>query len=70
MALRLREAILVNGMLFNSEAWHGLKTAHIAKLEKVDESLLRGLLKAHSKTPKEFLHFETGTVPLRWIITH
>ena len=61
--------MLVNGMLFNSEAWHGLTTAHIAKLESVDEALLRGLLKAHSKTPKEFLHLETGTVPLRWIIT-
>ena len=69
VALRLREAMLVNGMLFNSEAWHGVTSAHIVKLESVDEALLRGLLKAHSKTPKEFLHFETGTIPLRWIMT-
>ena len=61
--------MLVNGMLFNSEAWHGVTSAHIVKLESVDEALLRGLLKAHSKTPKEFLHFETGTIPLRWIMT-
>ena len=69
VALRLREAMLVNGILFNSEAWHGVTNAHIVKLESVDEALLRGILKAHSKTPKEFLHFETGTIPLRWIMT-
>ena len=28
----------------------------------------RGILKARSKTPKEFLYLETGAVPLRWII--
>ena len=60
IALRLREAMLINGMLYNSEAWHGVTNAHIVKLESVDESLLRGLLKAH---------LETGTIPLRWIIT-
>ena len=65
VALRLREAMLVNGILFNSEAWHGLTNAHIVKLESVDEALLRGILKAHSKTPKEFLHLELGTIPLR-----
>ena len=69
IALRLREAMLINGMLFNSEAWHGVTNAHIVKLESVDESLLKGLLKAHSKTPQEFLHLETGTIPLRWIMT-
>ena len=67
VALRLREAMLGNGILFNSEAWPGVTSAHIAKLESVDESLLRGILKAHSKTPKEFLHLELGTVPLRWV---
>ena len=56
-------------MLFNSEAWHGITSAHIVKLESVDEALVRGLLKAHSKTPKEFLHFETGKISLRWIVT-
>ena len=40
----------------------------IHKLESLDEALLRGLLKAHSKTPKEFLHLELGTIPLRWIM--
>ena len=69
VALRLREAMLINGILFNSEAWHGVTLAHIAKLESVDEALIRGILKAHSKTPKEFLYLETGAMPLRWIIS-
>ena len=60
--------MLLNGILFNSEAWHGVTNAHIEKLEKVDEALLREILQAHSKTPTEFLYLETGTLPLRWII--
>ena len=60
--------MLINGILYNSEAWHGVTNAHIAKLESIDSALLKGILKAHSKTPTEFLHLETGTLPLRWVI--
>ena len=55
-------------MLFNSGAWHGLTNVHIVKLESVDQALLRGIWKSRSKTAKEFLHFENGTIPLTWII--
>ena len=68
VALKLREAMLLNGIPFNSKAWHGVTSAQIVKLEKVDEALLREILQAHRKTPTEFLYLETGTVPLRWII--
>ena len=61
--------MLINGVLYNSEAWHGVKDAHLVKLELLDNALLRGILQAHCKTPTEFLHLETGTVPLRWIIS-
>ena len=57
--------MLINGIIYNSEAWHGITDAQIAKLESVDEALLRGILKADIKKPKEFLHLETGTVPLK-----
>ena len=63
-ALQLRESMLINGMLFNSEVWHVLSNAKLVKLERVDQSLLRGILNSHSKTPKEFLHLVTGTVPI------
>ena len=68
VALRLREAMLLNGILYNSEAWHGMTDAHIATLESLDLSLLRGILNAHAKTTKEFLYLETGVVPIKWIL--
>ena len=68
VALKLRESMLLTGMLFNSEAWHGLTSANVAALEAIDQQLLRNILNAHSKTTKEFLYLETGTLPIRWII--
>ena len=45
--LQLRKAMFLNAILFNSEAWQGISDADIEHLEKVDEALLRGLLRAH-----------------------
>ena len=38
-------------------------------LEKVDEHLLRLLVKGHSKLPKEFLYLEAVAIPIRFIIS-
>ena len=43
MGLQLRQAMLINGLLFNSEGWQGLFNDEIKALEKVDEHLLRAL---------------------------
>merc|ERR1712240_593862 len=40
----------------------------IEQCEKVDESLLRGLLKAHAKISLEALYLETGSIPIKYII--
>ena len=40
----LREAMLINGILFNADAWYNMKEEDIVNLEKVDESLLRKFL--------------------------
>ena len=66
--LNLRQAMLINGTLFNSEAWHNVDDKDIIPLEKVDEALLRGLLSAHSKTPLEALYLETNSLPIRFIL--
>ena len=66
--LILREAMLINGILFNSEAWHGITTSDVASLERVDEALLRGVVGGHSKLPITALYLECGAVPLRYII--
>ena len=66
--LQLRQAMFLNGILFNSEAWQGISKSEIEHLEKVDEALLRGLLRAHPKIPLEALYLETGSIPIKYIL--
>ena len=68
VAVLLRNALLVSTMLCNAEAWYNTTKEDIQMLEKIDEQLLRKILKAPSKTPKEMLFLELGCVPLRLII--
>ena len=68
VAMKLRESMLLNGILFNVEAWYGTTLKQIKSLETIDEYLLRNILKAHKKTPKEFLYLETGALPIRWVV--
>ena len=58
----------MNGILYNSEAWHCLTETQIKQFQIIDNILLRKLFNAHSKTSKTFLHLETGTMPIRYII--
>ena len=62
--LRLREALFINGTLFNSEVWQGDIDEDIESLEKVDQALLRGILGAHAKIPTEALMFTDVTCQL------
>ena len=55
--------MLINGILFDSEAWHGVNLKQIKTLEAIYEDLLISILKLHRKTPTDFLY-----LPLRWII--
>ena len=66
--LQLRQAMFLNGTLFNSESWHGITNVELDIIEKVDEALLRGILKAHAKIPREALYLETGSMPIKYII--
>ena len=66
--LLLRQAILLNGTLFNSEAWHSLSSSQVDSFDKLDQCLLRGLLGGHSKIPVPSLYLETSQVPLRYIL--
>jgi hypothetical protein len=65
----LREAMFINGTLYNSEAWHGVTKSHTEQLSKVDHQLLRSILSAHSKIPTEFLYLETGVLPVKYVIS-
>ena len=67
IGLHLRQAMLINGILYNSEVWHAISEEEIRMLEMVDEHLLRSIVKGHSKTPLEFLYLEVGAMPIRFI---
>ena len=69
IGLQLRQAMLLNGMLYNSEVWHSISEEEIKMMEKVDEHLLRSLVKGHSKSPLEFLFLEAGATPIRFLIS-
>ena len=69
MGLKLRQAKLINGMLYSSEGWHGVKSDDVKILEKVDEALLRALLQCHPKVPLEFLYLETGSLKISQILS-
>ena len=65
--LILRQAMLLNGILFNSETWHGITETDIESFEKVDQSLLKGLTIQHPKGPIAALYLELGQLPIRFI---
>ena len=64
----LRDSLLLSSLISNSESWYNLTSRDISNLEKIDENLLRKILSAHSKTPKEMLYLETGNIPIRFIL--
>ena len=52
--ITLRQAMLVNGILYNSECWQGKDVDKgILTLAKPDQALLRGLISGHSKVKKK-----------------
>ena len=68
MGWHLRQAMLINGILYNSEAWHCFTETQVKQFQLIDNQLLRKLFNAHSKTSIAFMHLETGTLPLKFII--
>ena len=61
--------MFVNGVLYNSEFWQGLRTADITILEVVDHQLMRLICDGHSKTPIEFYYLETASLQLKSILS-
>ena len=55
--MKQRQAMLLNGLQFNSEVWHAITEAEIK------------LVGAHAKTTLEFLYLEAGAIPLRFILS-
>ena len=53
ISLTLRESMLLNGILPNSEVWYNIKNDHIHFFESADIDLMRQICKAHSETAIE-----------------
>ena len=68
IALTLREALLINGMLYNSEVWNGLGKSYIDQFEGIDNIFFRKLFKVTWSCPIEAFFLETGTIPLGILI--
>ena len=68
VAVMLRDSLLLNSILTNSEAWYQVKPEEIEILEKCDESLLRNFFEAPCTTPKCMLYLESGCKPIRFTI--
>ena len=68
IGLTLRQAWFINGTLFNSEVWCAFSESDLKVLEVLDRNILRLILGAHAKTPKEILYLETSALEIRHII--
>ena len=66
--LILRKALLINGILFNSEAWHGVSKKQIQDFDKLDLALLRGIIGCHAKIAIPAIYLETSQIPLKYIL--
>ena len=68
VALLLRDMLLVNGILTNSEVWFGLRWGEIRKLEEVDKIFMRRLFRVPNSCPSEAFYLETGCIPISYKI--
>ena len=67
-AMMMRQSMLVQVLLSNSETWLRLTKNDLSKLESVDRMFFRRIFQVPNSTPLSFLYLETGSVPLRFIM--
>ena len=68
IALLLRESLLINGILTNSEVWYGLEKSEIEELESLDLTFFRTLFAVPQTVPTVSLYLETGSLRIGTII--
>ena len=68
VAIILRNLMLINATLCNSEVWYNLTESNLTQLESVDETLLRKILETGTSTLKVMLYLDLGVIPIRFII--
>ena len=68
IALSIREALFLSGILTNGEVWYNLNKSDLEDLEAVDRLLLRRILGVPESTSKEALYLETGCLDITSIL--
>ena len=66
IAKLLHQSMFLNGSLTNMETWPNCTVARIEMFERIEQTFLRKILQAHSKTPIESLYLELGVIPFRF----
>ena len=68
IAFLLRESLFLNGILYSSESWYGLKNAEVNELEKLDKILSRRIFEVPQSVPSVSLFLESGCTRIGTII--
>ena len=68
IAVMLRESMLVNGTMTNSEVWYNVTESEVAELENLDKLFFRKILGVPGSTPNEAYCLEFGVLPLGVIL--
>ena len=68
IALVLRESLLINGMMTNSEIWHNITASEIEEFERVDRLFFQQLMGVPQSVPKPVLFLEFGSLPLNYLV--
>ena len=69
VGLKLREAKVHNGILYNIEAWSNVTDKDMDRLRQVDTAALRAIMAGgHYKCPQAFYFLEFGTLMVKHII--
>ena len=67
-AIKLFEAQIISGLLFNCESWIGITQAQIDELQSFQDNFLKKLLHLPVSTPKAILHWDGGMEMMKWRI--
>ena len=64
---RMREGLLLGGMLTNAESWNNVTKQNLDDLEKPDTILQRKVLSVSSNPSKCFMKLELGILPVKYV---
>ena len=66
----MRDAMLLGGMLSNSEAWINVTKADLTSLQKPDTFLQKELLSVSGNPRNAFMSLELGFIPVNYAIMY